>query len=180
MQEINVTALYEKMNDADFKKKSIIVDVRVPGEFHAERIPSSINIPLYELQERSDELAEYEYVYLHCETGGRSQEATEKLESLSLDNWVNIHGGIELWRQSDLPTIVDGAMSMQRQIMIAAGSLILIGAGLSFWKFGFIAIPLFVGAGLTFAGITNNCGMAVVLRMMPWNRKKKDIRDTDE
>ncbi len=173
MKEINVTSLYEKMNEPEFETQSIVVDVGVPGEFHAERIPSSINIPLYELEKRSHELEKYTHVYLHCETGGRSQEATEKLSELMLDNWVNIHGGIELWRQAELPTIIDGAMSMQRQIMIAAGSLVLIGAALSFWKVGFIAIPLFVGAGLTFAGITNNCGMAVILRMMPWNRKKR-------
>lgn len=174
MKEINVQSLFEKTGASDFDAHSIIVDVRVPGEFHAERIPSSINIPLYDLEKRRDELSKYEHVYLHCETGGRSEDATQILEELALHNWVNIHGGIELWRQHNLPTIKDGAMSMQRQIMIVAGSLILIGAGLSFWKFGFIAIPLFVGAGLTFAGITNNCGLAVILRMMPWNTKQKD------
>jgi hypothetical protein len=29
---------------------------------------------------------------------------------------------------------------------------------------------MFVGAGLTFAGLTNICGMAFVLARMPWNR----------
>ncbi|MDG6745875.1 DUF2892 domain-containing protein [Staphylococcus aureus] len=29
----------------------------------------------------------------------------------------------------------------------------------------------FVGAGLMFAGVTGWCGMANLLRVMPWNRR---------
>jgi hypothetical protein len=36
---------------------------------------------------------------------------------------------------------------------------------------GFFGLSAFVGAGLMFAGATGWCGMANLLRMMPWNRR---------
>ena len=60
---------------------------------------------------------------------------------------------------------------MQRQVQIGAGSLVLIGAllGLTVSPW-FFAVPLFVGAGLMFAGITGFCGMALLLQRAPWNQ----------
>jgi len=37
---------------------------------------------------------------------------------------------------------------------------------------GFYALSAFVGAGLLFAGLTDWCGMAMLLAKMPWNRRK--------
>ena len=34
----------------------------------------------------------------------------------------------------------------------------------------FLVIPAFVGAGLAFAGISDLCGMGMLLTKMPWNR----------
>jgi hypothetical protein len=34
----------------------------------------------------------------------------------------------------------------------------------------FLAVPAFVGTGLMFAGITDYCGMGMLLSKMPWNR----------
>jgi rhodanese-related sulfurtransferase len=56
-------------------------------------------------------------------------------------------------------------------VQIAAGSLILLGLILSNVAApGWIAITWFVGAGLTFAGVTGFCGMARLLAVMPWNK----------
>jgi rhodanese-related sulfurtransferase len=168
--QITPKELHTKMKDEAFADTSIVVDVRVPGEHRSEHIPSTLNIPLDKLEEFKEELEHYQHVYVHCETGGRSQEACAKLQDMMLDNWVNVAGGISAWRAEDLPTVKGATLSMQRQIMIAAGSLVLLGAGLSFLNFGFIALPLFIGAGLVFAGATGYCGMAYLLRIMPWNR----------
>ncbi|WP_328287290.1 YgaP family membrane protein [Enterobacter cloacae] len=35
---------------------------------------------------------------------------------------------------------------------------------------GFFLLSGFVGAGLLFAGLTGFCGMARLLKVMPWNR----------
>jgi hypothetical protein len=53
---------------------------------------------------------------------------------------------------------------------LVAGTLVFLGSLLSLLQPYFLAVPLFVGAGLMFAGITDTCGMAMLLARMPWNR----------
>lgn len=76
------------------------------------------------------------------------------------------------WEAAGLP-VVRGkkAISLERQVRIAAGLLVLLGAILGFFvNPSFIGISAFVGAGLVFAGITDTCGMAMMLAKMPWNQ----------
>jgi hypothetical protein len=58
-----------------------------------------------------------------------------------------------------------------RQVQIVVGSLSAAGSLLALavdsW---FAVLPLFLGCGLVFAGITGKCGMALLLARMPWNR----------
>jgi hypothetical protein len=42
-----------------------------------------------------------------------------------------------------------------------------LGLFVSLW---FLAVAAFLGAGLTFAGATGTCGLAILLLKMPWNR----------
>jgi hypothetical protein len=64
------------------------------------------------------------------------------------------------------------AMSLERQVRIAAGALVLLGVILGTWVHpGFYGLSAFVGAGLIFAGFTDWCGMAMVLAKMPWNQR---------
>jgi len=66
------------------------------------------------------------------------------------------------------------AISLERQVRIAAGSLVLLGAVLgSFVHPAFIGLSAFVGAGLAFSGITDTCGMGMILARMPWNQVKE-------
>ncbi|MGW6405429.1 YgaP family membrane protein, partial [Streptomyces sp. NPDC055134] len=64
---------------------------------------------------------------------------------------------------------------MDRQVRLAAGSLVLAGvvAGLAWtpahWLSGV------VGAGLVFSGVTNTCGMAAALAKLPHNRPPKNM-----
>ena len=59
-----------------------------------------------------------------------------------------------------------------RQVQIAAGTLILIGALLgTFVAPAWFGLSAFVGAGLLFAGISGFCGMARLLMLAPWNRR---------
>jgi hypothetical protein len=56
-------------------------------------------------------------------------------------------------------------------VQLIAGSMVLTGVVLGtlvnpWW----LALSAFFGAGLTFAGATGTCGLAVVLLKMPWNR----------
>ena len=85
-----------------------------------------------------------------------------------------LDGGMEAWKQAGLPVVRDHSqpLELQRQVHIAAGSLIilgaLLGATVSPWFYGLCAL---VGAGLVFAGVSGFCGMAVLLAKMPWNQK---------
>jgi hypothetical protein len=70
-------------------------------------------------------------------------------------------------------TVVRGkkAISLERQVRIAAGLLVLVGAALgAFIHPAWIGLAAFVGAGLVFAGVTDTCGMGLLLARMPWNR----------
>jgi len=64
--------------------------------------------------------------------------------------------------------------TLERQVRLAAGLIVLVASLLAAtlnprW----IYLAMFIGAGLTFAGATNICGMAVLLARMPWNRDSK-------
>jgi len=62
-------------------------------------------------------------------------------------------------------------MSLERQVRIAAGGLAATGAILALlidpW---FAIIPAFIGSGLVFSGVTDTCGMAMILAKLPYNQ----------
>jgi predicted branched-subunit amino acid permease len=63
------------------------------------------------------------------------------------------------------------AISIERQVRIGAGSLVLIGVILGFLIHpAFFGLTAFIGAGLVFAGVTDWCGMGLLLARAPWNR----------
>jgi rhodanese-related sulfurtransferase len=151
-----------------------LIDVRTPVEFREVHVTIARNIPLTELDAkkiaatRSNEKT----LYVICKSGGRGRQACEQLIAAGHSNIVNVDGGTQAWDAAGLPVIRGKkAMSLERQVRIAAGSLVLAGAVLSqlvhpWW----IGLSGFVGAGLIFAGITDTCGMGMMLARMPWNR----------
>ncbi len=91
--------------------------------------------------------------------------------SAGFANVVNVEGGTIACVEAGLPVVRDKkAMSLERQVRIAAGSLTLFGSLLGLLHPAFLAVPVFVGGGLAFSGITDTCGMAIILARMPWNR----------
>jgi hypothetical protein len=87
------------------------------------------------------------------------------------DKVVTIDGGIIALAQEGVVLEGSGsAWSLERQVRLVAGALVFLGSFLSLLQPYFLAVPLFVGAGLMFAGITDTCGMAMLLARMPWNR----------
>ncbi|MFA5057319.1 MAG: DUF2892 domain-containing protein [Opitutaceae bacterium] len=64
-------------------------------------------------------------------------------------------------------------ISLERQVRITAGSLVVIGVLLGWFVHrGFYGLSAFIGAGLVFAGITDICGLCVLLAKLPWNKRK--------
>ncbi len=99
--------------------------------------------------------------------------ALEKLKGQSKRNFVVIDGGLNALKANGAK-IISGSkniISLERQVRIAAGLLVLVGVLLGYIIHpGFFVISGFVGAGLMFSGITDTCGMAMVLAKMPWNK----------
>ena len=151
-----------------------VIDVRSPSEFASGHIPGAINIPLEEVHSRIGDLDREAKIVTVCETGRRASMAAEFVSACGLDVQT-LEGSTAAWRVSGRPLVssAGSSWSLDRQVRLGAGALVLAGTLL-----GFLAHPAwfvlsgFVGAGLTFAGITNVCGMANVLRKMPWNQPK--------
>jgi len=149
----------------------LLVDVRSPIEFESERIERSLNVPLEMLETRLEELPESADLVVVCRTGVRATIAAETLGRAGRRARV-LEGGVLGWRRAQLP-LRQGRrrLPVDRQVQLIAGLMVLTGVALGTlvnpW---FLAIAAFFGAGLTFAGATGTCGLALVLMKMPWNR----------
>ena len=172
MTKIKPTKLYEKIEQGS-EENSVIIDVRSEQEHSMSHIQGAQHIPLSDIEQSKNELEEYDKVYVHCNSGNKSGQACKRLKSIGLNNVVSVEGGLQEWEKLKLPTEgeVSHGISLTRQVMIAAGSLILIGFvgayTISQW---FLALSAFVGAGLLFAGVSGYCMMARILSNMPWNK----------
>lgn len=152
-----------------------LIDVRTPAEFRTVHIQSAINLPIADLD--ANTIAEHadpeDEIYLICHSGGRSALACEQLHTFGFKNVISVEGGTHACRQQGLPINEAGSqmIPIERQVRIAAGSLVLLGFILSLWLNPlFIYLSVFVGAGLVFAGISGTCLMGLLLAKMPWNR----------
>lgn len=151
-----------------------LFDVRTPIEFAEVHAVGARNVPLDQLKVDdfvADPSGDDQPIYLICKSGGRAGKACEALIAAGAKNVFSVAGGTDAWVAAGLPVERKAVMSLERQVRIAAGLLVLIGVALGLmvhpW---FYAISAFVGAGLIFAGITNTCGMGLMLARMPWNR----------
>jgi glyoxylase-like metal-dependent hydrolase (beta-lactamase superfamily II) len=156
-----------------------LLDVRSRLEFEGERIDGASNIPLDELSARLDEVPEPAPVIVVCRTGVRATIAAEALGRAGRRAHV-LEGGMHAWRRARLP-VREGRkrLPVDRQVQLIAGLMVLTGATLgAFVNAWFLVIAAFFGAGLTFAGATGTCGLALLLMKMPWNRASALPTDT--
>ena len=153
-----------------------IIDVRTPVEFRQVHAVGAKNVPLDQLDAdaAANSADSSKPIYVICRSGNRSAKACQKLVSTGCDHVVNVDGGMIAWEQAGLP-VVRGrkAVSLERQVRIVAGFLVLLGVMLGFLHPAFYLLSAFVGAGLMFAGITDTCGMAMLLAKMPWNKVRE-------
>jgi rhodanese-related sulfurtransferase len=149
---------------------AVLIDIRGPDEHARERIPGARNHPVDRLTGLDDQP---KAAIFHCRSGQRTATHAAKLAAAGVCEAYIVDGGIEAWKKAGLPVLRDTRqpIEMQRQVQIAAGVLVLLGVVLGYVASpAFYGISAFVGAGLTFAGISGWCGMAQLLALMPWNR----------
>ncbi len=154
---------------------AILVDIREGDEYARERIAGARHLALSKLDAAQLAAPRGHAVIFHCRSGARTRNSFADLAA-KVDEGCDVfmlEGGLEGWRKAGLPTVVDRRqpIELQRQVQIGAGGLTFLGTVLGLavspW---FLAIPLFVGGGLLFAGLTGFCGMALLLQRAPWNR----------
>jgi rhodanese-related sulfurtransferase len=152
-----------------------LVDVREADEHARERIPGARNLPLSRLEEAELAVHQGKPVLFHCRSGARTAGNADRLAAKAgLCEAYVVEGGLDAWKRAGLPVAEDRRqpIELMRQVQIAAGSMVVLGVLLgAFVTPGFYLLSGFVGAGLVFAGVTGTCGLASVLRMMPWNRR---------
>ena len=168
---------------ADLRRKGekvTLIDVRTPAEFGEVHVDFAHNIPLDRLDTQAVKaVAGDGPLYFVCKSGTRSQKACEKLLAAGVTDVVSVEGGTAACEAAGVPVIRGKkAMSLERQVRIAAGALVAIGAALAAfgpeapvnWQAIGAGLAGFVGCGLVFAGITDTCGMAMLIARMPWNQ----------
>jgi rhodanese-related sulfurtransferase len=172
MRTLTIDELREQL---DRGERFQMIDVRGADEFAAGHVPCAVNLPMDQVEARLDDLHHRDPVLLICQSGRRAA-LTRELLRPHLNELVVLEGGTAAWTRAGLPLVRATATrwALERQVRLAAGVITAIGAALAItvdpvWAL----VPLGTGAGLTFAGLTNVCGMAALLGRMPWNRPRK-------
>jgi rhodanese-related sulfurtransferase len=155
--------------------EALVIDVREPGEFESGHIASAVSVPLARLGLDEMSVPHGKTLVLVCASGRRSASGCEVVAK-RLDGAVySLDGGMNAWRAAG-GTVVGrsrSVLSIDRQVQVIAGLLVLSGVVFGFTLHpGFFALSGFVGAGLTFAGLSGFCGMARVLALAPWNQSR--------
>jgi glyoxylase-like metal-dependent hydrolase (beta-lactamase superfamily II) len=155
----------------------LVVDVRLPAEYRAVHLEPSVSMPLDEIAARRDELPRDRELVLLCRTGSRARLAAAELSGFRTRV---LEGGIVAWQETGHPVVEGKAhVSLERQVRIVAGTLAAVGGVLAIagsrW---FGLIPMLVGAGLVYAGLTDRCGMAMLLGRLPYNRRAPEPSGT--
>ena len=160
-----------------------LIDVRTPTEYRECHAMPARNVPLdsldpYAIMESRNGSRETP-LYIICQSGKRAQKACEKFDAMDHSQIVNVEGGTQAWQEAGLP-VVRGkkSVSLERQVRIVAGILVLIGAMVG-WLLhpAFISLSAFVGAGLLFSGVTDSCAMGMMLAKMPWNQVSQECEN---
>lgn len=165
-ETLSTPELFELINSIEDMQ---VIDVREPGEYAASHMPGATSIPLSQLASRTDDIRKDCAVYLICQTGKRAQKAAERLRGLNIPNVVVVEGGMKSWEASNYPVERSALWSMDRQVRFTAGLFVLVGIALSIFNSTWLCLSAFVALGMMFSAITDTCGMAALLSLMPWN-----------
>ena len=163
MKTISVHELHDRLPQG-----ARLIDVREFPEYVGAHLENAQLIPLGELRRNLPEIRGE--VFLLCRSGRRAREAATLLGRQPDCRPIVVEGGMDAWQQAGFPVQREkGPISLERQVRIAAGSLVLLGLFVPPVRF----LSYFVGGGLIFAGVTDLCGMALLLAKLPWNRRQK-------
>lgn len=174
MPQLNSEATIDVQSLSRFTDSTLrLIDVRSSSEFAAGHIPAAVNIPMDEIESRIADLNPQSRIVLVCQSGKRAA-MTRDLLADHMKNLTVLTGGTSAWQQAGFPLVAStrSRWSLERQVRLGAGLLVLIAVLLGFLVHrGWFELAAFVGAGLVFAGATDFCAMASLLALLPWNRR---------
>lgn len=152
---------------------TLIVDVRTPAEFETVHIPGAINLPLDQVDAHLDRIIRDAggHLVLICQSGNRAGQACLTLAGAGLTSASVLVGGMNAWISAG-GSVERGRerWSLERQVRLVAGLVVLLSALASFWLPGAQFVAAFMGAGLTFAALSNTCAMGMLLARLPYNQ----------
>lgn len=169
LNPISATELKRRLDAGD----AILIDVRESDEHAREHILGARLAPLSAIDAHDFDRDHAKAAVFHCRSGMRTQASAAKLLAHGFREAYYLDGGIEAWKAAGFPVHADrkAPIEIMRQVQIVAGVLILAGLALGWFAHpAFLALSALVGAGLAFAGATGWCGLAMLLKTMPWNR----------
>lgn len=170
ISEITADALLARIRSGESLK---ILDVRTGLECRTESLDYPyIHIPLHRLDAEKFVMDQgaAQPVYILCRSGGRARKAAEALARAGLMQAIIVTGGMGACKACGAPVSTGKTISLERQVRMAAGALVL--SGVLFGHFidpDFYILSGAIGAGLIFAGVTDKCGLALLLARAPWN-----------
>jgi rhodanese-related sulfurtransferase len=148
------------------------IDVRDFDEFLSARLEQAQCVPQDRLLSEANKWSQSEQILLICTKGERSAESAKQLEQAGFTQIYMVEGGMDACKKARLDIIVERkSIPMLRQVLMAAGIVLLIGLGLSLLNPWFLIIPWFASVMLVMAGVTGFCPMMKFLKLMPWNAK---------
>lgn len=103
MKTLSLNEFHEKSQKLN--QGEVLLDVRNPDEFMHAHIKGALNIPVGELPDRSDELKNYQHIYIYCKRGGRAQMAYQTLSTLGYQNITCLaEAGMDAWIEKGFET----------------------------------------------------------------------------
>ena len=104
MEIDTITSISAEEFAKDFEdKKDVVFDVRREGEYVAEHVDGAKNTQLDYLNNYLSEFPEDKTFYVHCAGGYRSVIAASILKSRGIHNLVDVAGGYDAIKKTDIP-----------------------------------------------------------------------------
>ena len=152
---------------------AVLIDIRETDEQAREHVLGARLAPLSSIDSHDFDRDRDKVAVFHCKSGMRTQANAARLLARGFREAYFLEGGLEAWKAAGYGVHQNkkAPLEIMRQVQITAGALVLGGVALGWFAHpAFFGLSAFVGAGLTFAGVTGWCGMAMLLKAMPWNR----------
>lgn len=99
------TLAAKEVHEAMQRGEIVLIDVREPGEYAAERIHGALLFPLSTFDPRALPHDRGQPIVLHCGSGKRSATAYARCAKAGVPVRAHLGGGIVAWKTAGLPTV---------------------------------------------------------------------------